>query len=213
MTKIKNLEQYFEQFGDRYLCTWSRKPAGSASKIYGYCELKDFSEQKYLKIIPRWDRDGKLIEPDYEIVFYPVENFEFDEADYSCTFSVDITSFHLSFAEQPTDKWGNTATYKDGIYWSVNEFDCFAVYYCDDSFSQFSDEFSFSDFVEEHKLESEFSEWFLDHYSEYEFISEIYHDNLCAGTASSYSYLTTNKLFNSENWQQLFTDFKLYWTD
>ena len=139
--QVDSLSQYFDLFGDRYFCVWSKKPVGSASVRYRYCKIEDFSQRI-------WKETGVC-----SVDYAPIEYFEYNLEDNSCTFSIGTTHFHLSFSGEATDKWGNTATYEDGVEWK--DPGCLEVHYSDSSLEQFHCDFEFSTFILDNDLEGQ----------------------------------------------------------
>lgn len=202
--KITNLKEYWEEYGDRYFFLSSKEPVGGFSGTYGYRELEEFTCESYIDYVFN-ENTGE-----YEEVgrSYPVESFVFHEEDESCSFSVNITRYHLYLEQEITDKWGNTANYEDGVTFASP--DCREVYYSESNFETWSDEFTFPEFIEEGELEDDLRNWLLDNYKKYDFISLIHVGDTGDGIDCSYSYYTTNKPFKAQEWQSFFADFKDY---
>lgn len=194
---INNLDFYLHCFGDRYFEIESRSAIDiNTSVTYKYWEDSDF------EIYENFD------ESDLNFEVEKPENFSFNPVDCSCSFSLGYRSYWLRFAELPTDKWGNSAGSGD---FEAIDANYKWVYFSTTDFTAFSDDFSFSEFIVNNDLESNFEDWLLDSYPGYEFISEIKNASIASGFYCGFSYLTTNKLCDSQEWQVLFADFKNYW--
>lgn len=198
MQNIDSLEVYLEQFGDRCFKVWSSKAVGSASESTGYITLEDFTRQGYLVI-----HAGKT-----KVGYYPVECFEFDPADNSCAFIVGDTSYRLYITELPQDAWGNTANYDYGVIFAE---DCYEVYRCtEEGYEDFSSGFRDShihNHLDEHLKLDDFRDWLLFNYTNYDFISELIVPRISAGRDISLRIITTNRKFDSQEWQKLLENF------
>lgn len=192
MLEINTLSQYFAAYGDHYMCVWTKKPVGSASERYGFFkDMIEGEESTNLEII----------------------DFSFDPSDKSCEFVVDTTKYRICIAVEPTDKFGSTCTNEE-VY-LVN--DCLKIYFADQSCFEFDSDLidAWEEYAEQNDFDVyeygyNFENWLQSNLDQYDFISEVTCPDIACGTDSSISFGTTNKLFDSEEWKGLFSDFRTY---
>lgn len=178
------------------------------------------------------------LDPDFSKNYKAAKNFIYYSHTNSCSFSQKEYDCVLTAIPVPKDKWGNTATYHQGLklqkgYYSVGFYG--GIY------GDFKERLSNSlkshlplqlqpkeYFIEKsiyHKIpaigwksiEKEFLNWLLDNHEKYDFISKTVElDPDWYGFAQAtdgfdyfnWCYFTTNCFFDSDQWQSLFKDFE-----
>lgn len=187
--EIKNLKDFAQEYGDRYF--W----IATYSQADGRCGSGGFFEEDWL---------GCCVLEGYEMVSYEPTNFKLREN--GCEFTLYDTQYFLTLDQEPKDKWGNTANFEDGAFLKEG---CYEVFWDDEIYYDFVDDFKYPEWIRGNdELMNEFQNWFLDNYSNYDFLSAIKHQVISSDFCNDWSVITTNKAFDSQEWQQLFADFK-----
>lgn len=115
-----------------------------------------------------------------------------------CEFCTERESFVVRVTELPKDKWGNTATFSGGINLVEG---CFEVGYSDDSYTEYKfPDFSVPgepDYVYEIDDPQKFVNWLTENS---ELVGEITERTVHNGCGHEWTYYTTNKPFDSQEW-------------
>lgn len=128
-----------------------------------------------------------------------IESFTIDSED-SCSFSQGSKNFTLTSVELPSDRWGNTATYDDGLLSGIQ------LGYSDTAYSEYNLDKIFHpidcevDDLDEFD-ESEFIGWVENNHPE--IIDKIEEELTCSGFYCGWTIHTTNKELNSPEWQAI----------
>ena len=162
-------------------------------------ELKDWLQKNSDKHLRIWGKTPVGTGCDYGInpEFYPwgdseVFSFEEKENGNGCSFTTASEYFDITFCELPKDRWGNTATFS-GVVLGEGYFE---IGYEDNDYVgyEFPSEWELED-------ESSFLEWVETHHPE--LVSEITDETICNGIATRWRHITTNKPFDSQEWEQV----------
>lgn len=154
------------------------------------------------------------------------EDFEVLEKGYKI--KCDDVWYFIDIIDRPQDRFGNVATYENGIELEDN---CRVVYFKDDRVELFASDFPYSEYIYNNNYKRLFYEWFIEerNFTYYDFIAEIYEDGIIAvkleplteldesggrlmsidSTYQDFTYITTNVDFDSEQWQTIFNHFEI----
>jgi hypothetical protein len=161
------------------LDAWLEKHEGSAFSVWGNTpngNRCDYGVNYYNHEPFPWQGKG-------------IKCFAVKKEGNSCEFTTETEFFVVNVASVPKDKWGNSATAREGIdllegyHMAAYEGDYYTEYY-----------FSF-DLIED---EAEFVEWLLESCSE--LVAEISAKTVCRGFANEWRYVTTNRPIDDQEW-------------
>lgn len=160
---------------------WLKKHEGQALSVWGKTVVGSGSGYGTNPETYPWESlDGE-----------PIEIKDFQGAGDRCEFWTEDEHFVVEVTELPKDKWGNTATYSGGL---VLQEGYFEVGYSDTTEEQFN-----ADYIDIDEIDAPgFIEWLK--FNKPELIGEVSELVMCNGTPNEWTYYTTNKPHDSQEW-------------